>query len=68
MRRNLSIILMTLFLIICVTGCYNGEIKVKGDRVVCTYSTSSGGIKTDSRVTIKFNKDNYVNYELSEQH
>lgn len=70
MKRKLFSVLFIAILFLSVVGCGKKEetkkIEVSGPRVVCSYSTDSDGIKVDTTVTLKFNSDRYVNYQLLE--
>lgn len=71
MKNKLLAILIMGILVLTVTGCGKTKtlkkIEVKGPRVVCTSTSDDGdGIKVDTTITLKFNSDNFVNYQLRE--
>ena len=71
MKNKVLVLLFIGIFALAITGCDKKEkalkkIEVKGPRVVCTYTDDSDDIKTENKVTLKFNSDNYVNYQLLE--
>ena len=70
MKSKLLALLFIGIFALTVTGCGKEKtlekIEVKGPRVVCTTTSEEDGIKVDATATLKFNSDNYVNYQLME--
>lgn len=70
MKNKLLALLFIGILVLCVTGCGKSKllkkIEVTGPRVVCKDTIEENGIKTEMQVTLKFDSDNYVNYQLLE--
>ena len=70
MKKKLFAVLFAVVLVLSVSGCDKKEsvkkIEVKGPRVVCSYTEEDDGIKTENTVTLKFNSENYVNYQVIE--
>ena len=70
MKNKLLALLFIGIFALTVTGCGKEKslkkIEVKGPRVVCSTSRDEDGIKIDTTATLKFNSDNYVNYQLME--
>lgn len=70
MKKKILIAVFMLAAVVSVTACgkkdNKNSVEVKGPRVVCTTTREEDGIKVDVTVTLKFNSDNYVNYQLME--
>ena len=70
MKNKLLVVLFVGIFALCVTGCGKKDdlkkVEVKGPRVVCTYKEEEDNITTEGTITLKFNSDNYVNYQLLE--
>ena len=70
MKNKLLALLFIGIFALAITGCGKEKslkkIEVKGPRVVCSTTRDEDGIKIDTTFTLKFNSDNYVNYQVME--
>jgi hypothetical protein len=67
MKKTLLAVLLVGAFTLVLTGCgkkgESSKVDNKGPRVVCTSEEKTDGIKVTDKITLKFDKDNYVKYQ-----